>query len=628
MRLRSQFLIAIAVFGLFTAFTASSIFSIDLTLVNLHSQGEIASDIESAAKELGYVYANYLLYQGNLSIWQANVLLLYTDLCALNDTYPQSQTLADRMMTELTTVNATFNAYVAASPENNVPTEQPPSALNMSILGSQWSEMDGQIQGLISESRQLTLTVDQQISQTYQTNRMLNVSLVALFIAFFLLTYFLVFRRILPPIAMLQKKTKDINHKEPKELKQKSGNNEITELFAEFDEVLGSLITATASKQQLEKEVSERKKAEEALREAQTQLKEHADNLEKMVAERTRKIRESEQSYRELYESFGEGFIATDWELNVIHWNKAAERVTTVEAKDALGKKIYEVLPEMQSVDVTPYYSALQDRQSARFMMNTKSRETGKDAIFEISTYPSTLGILIIVEDKTEEEQNKRLLAIGQTASMVGHDIRNPLQSIEGDLYLIRMELGSHPECRGLEGVEESLEKIEENVFYINKIVSDLQDYTRPLAPQHIPVNINDLLRAVLSAIQIPKNVEAQLETEEIVFLTDPAYLKRILNNLVNNALQAMPEGGKLTLQAKATANHLQISVADTGMGIPEQARQKLFTPLFTTKSKGQGLGLAVVKRLVNGLNGEITYETEEGAGTRFFIELPLKKGH
>jgi len=94
-------------------------------------------------------------------------------------------------------------------------------------------------------------------------------------------------------------------------------------------------------------------------------------------------------------------------------------------------------------------------------MMNTVSRKTRKPSIFKISTYPSTQGIIIIVEDKTEEEQTKRLSAIGQTAGMVGHDIRNPLQAMISDLYLLKEELGTYPEIIAKEGVKESIASID-----------------------------------------------------------------------------------------------------------------------------------------------------------------------
>ena len=97
--------------------------------------------------------------------------------------------------------------------------------------------------------------------------------------------------------------------------------------------------------------------------------------------------------------------------------------------------------------------------------------------------------------------------------------------------------------------------------------------------------------------------------------MTDPDILKRVLGNLVSNAVQAMPEGGKLSIEAYKEENTSVITVGDTGVGIPEEAKDKLFTPLFTTKSKGQGFGLAVVKRMTEALGGAVTFESQEGKG-------------
>ena len=361
----------------------------------------------------------------------------------------------------------------------------------------------------------------------------------------------------------------------------------------------------------------------------QQQLEEYTKNLEELVEEHTKKILESEQSYRELYESFGEAFIATDWELTVIHWNKAAERVTTIDKKDALGKKVYDVLPEMNSIDITPFYGMLSNKKPARFMMNTVSRETGRPAIFEISTYPSTLGIIIIVEDKTVEEETKRLSAIGQTAGMVGHDIRNPLQSIVSSMFLIKKDLDFLPQSPEKTDAACELDSIQEQINYVNKIVSDLQDYARPLTPELVEADLKQLIRGALSTLDVPDNIEAMAYFEESLpkLKTDQTMLKRILLNLATNALQAMPEGGKLTVrtgQDQVTGN-IKISVKDTGGGIPKVMQEKMFTPLVTTKAKGQGLGLAVVKRLIEALGGSITFESQEGKGTEFTIELPQK---
>ena len=361
-------------------------------------------------------------------------------------------------------------------------------------------------------------------------------------------------------------------------------------------------------------------------RQMQEKLENHAKSLEKLVDERTKEIHQSEQKYRELYESFGEAFIATDWELNIIHWNKSAERVTAVKAKDALGKKVYAVLPEMASVDIGPYFEALQQKKPVRFMMNTLSRETGHAATFEISTYPSTFGITIIVEDKTEEERTKRLSAIGQTAGMVGHDIRNPLQAITGDLYLLREELKSLPNSECTQPMLESIDSIEENVFYINKIVSDLQDYTRPLKPAYEKVELLNLVNSAISKTNISNKIVVEVKIKPDLTLTsDPAYLRRTISNLISNAVQAMPNGGKLTVTADVNDSKIVLTVEDTGVGISDDVKPNLFTPLFTTKSKGQGLGLAVVKRLVEVQGGNVRFESKQGEGSKFIVELPTK---
>jgi PAS domain S-box-containing protein len=364
-------------------------------------------------------------------------------------------------------------------------------------------------------------------------------------------------------------------------------------------------------------DITERKQLEQ-------QLESYTNNLENLVEERTKKVQEAEQNYRELYESFGEAFIAIDWELNVIHWNKAAQRITNVAAKDALGKKVYEVLPEMMSVNVEPYYEALASKKPARFMMNTVSRETGRPSIFEISTYPAAQGIIIIVEDKTAEEETKRLSIIGATAGMVGHDIRNPLQAIVSDVYLLKDYLKTMPQMQTKEYVTESLEGIEKNVQYIDKIVADLQDYARSPSPEKKELDLNIICKKIVTKA-VSENIKTLCNIDRRVekIVSDPVFIERILTNLVTNAVQAMPKGGALQINANQKANQVIITVEDTGEGIPEEVKDKLFKPMFTTKSKGQGFGLVVVKRMTEALGGTITFESEIGKGTKFIVTLP-----
>ena len=216
------------------------------------------------------------------------------------------------------------------------------------------------------------------------------------------------------------------------------------------------------------------------------------------------------------------------------------------------------------------------------------------------------------------------LAAIGATAGMVGHDIRNPLQAITGDLFLLKQDAQALPAVEVKQAMCESIDAIDENIAYINKIVSDLQNYTKPLKPNIEKVNLKELFRSMLIMANISHAVTLEVNVDdELTVKSDFDYLLRALTNLAINAKQAMPNGGKLTLTVAKKGDKTLITVEDNGVGISEEVKTKLFTPLFTTKSKGQGLGLAVVKRLIESLNGKITFESVEGKGTKFIIELP-----
>jgi signal transduction histidine kinase len=227
-----------------------------------------------------------------------------------------------------------------------------------------------------------------------------------------------------------------------------------------------------------------------------------------------------------------------------------------------------------------------------------------------------------LVEERTRQLQDKeRLATIGQIAGMVGHDIRNPLQAIVNELYFAKQAMTRVPENK--QGTLESISIIQEQVDYISKIVNDLQDYARTLKPEIKEVDLPELIASSFSIIKVPENIVLTVNIEDHLRIrTDPTFIRRTLTNLANNAIQAMPEGGKLTVTVSQKENQTTITVEDTGKGIPEEIKPKLFTPLFTTKSKGQGFGLAVSKRLIEALGGTMSFESEAGKGTVFIINF------
>jgi signal transduction histidine kinase len=227
-------------------------------------------------------------------------------------------------------------------------------------------------------------------------------------------------------------------------------------------------------------------------------------------------------------------------------------------------------------------------------------------------------------------KDSERLAAIGATAGMVGHDIRNPLQAITGDLYLTKTELADIPDCPEKNNATESLLEIEKNVDYINKIVADLQDYARPLKPHVEEADLKQIIDDLIAKNGLPRNVKVtvKVDADARKVVADSTFINRIMFNLVNNAVQAMPKGGKLNIHAfkdKETREAV-ISVKDTGVGIPDNVKDKLFTPMFTTKSKGQGFGLVVIKGMTEALGGNVTFESQEGKGPAFTVRLPPTK--
>jgi PAS domain S-box-containing protein len=271
-------------------------------------------------------------------------------------------------------------------------------------------------------------------------------------------------------------------------------------------------------------------------------------------------------------------------------------------------------------------------------LVDSKGEIIGSVAIFEDITDKRKLENKLdlqmkdlekLVSKQVQQLKNaERLSAIGQTAGMIGHDIRNPLQAIFGDTYMLKSAVDSLPESVAKKSLRESIDNLEENLSYIDKIIQDLQDYAKPPKPTLEHVTVEKIIQEVISNMDIPDTIQVSMSLEDgsLALKADRVYLKRILTNLISNAIQALTTGGKISIKVKCKEDKALLSVEDTGHGIPVEVKDRIFMPLVTTKAKGQGFGLAVVKKLTEALNGNVTFESEPGKGTRFDIELPLSQ--
>jgi signal transduction histidine kinase len=219
--------------------------------------------------------------------------------------------------------------------------------------------------------------------------------------------------------------------------------------------------------------------------------------------------------------------------------------------------------------------------------------------------------------------RSERLGGIGEVAAMVGHDLRNPLTGIAGAAYYLKTRLGSKKDKK----TKEMIGFIEKDIEYSNNIINDLLEYSREIRLELIETTPKALIREALSVVKFPPNINVSDSTmNKPKIVIDLEKMKRVFVNLIKNAVEAMHNGGTLTITSRTSDGNIEIGVADTGVGMPKEVLDKLWTPLFTTKAKGMGLGLSICKRIVDEHAGIISVESTVGEGTTFTVAIPKLK--
>lgn len=387
----------------------------------------------------------------------------------------------------------------------------------------------------------------------------------------------------------------------------------------------------------VDQDVTEQKQAEEALRSSEERFRAVAEAAGVMVYEtdvKTGKIKVIRGTEELVGYKLDEINYSVEWVLSQIHADDVPNVVATLKAASEdpkIDKYILEYRirhKKGQYITVKDTAKAVKDSsgRTVLFIGGVRDITQRKRDREKIERYSKHLEEL--VKERTKQLiAYERLAAIGQVTGMVGHDIRNPLQALTGEVYLIKTELADLPQNQAKENILESLGSIEQGIDYINKIVADLQDYSRQLNAEMRSVNLEALIAEVFHTIALPDNIKITLNVKALPEISlDPTFTRRALTNLINNAIQAMPNGGQLEIGAYQDENNAYIIIADTGTGIPDEVKTKIFTPMFTTKAKGQGLGLAVVKRLIEAQGGTIIFKSTVGKGTKFIIKLPTSQ--
>ena len=391
-------------------------------------------------------------------------------------------------------------------------------------------------------------------------------------------------------------------------------------------------------------------------------------------------LHEDEQRLTSIYSTVGDVIfylsVEPDGNYRFSSVNPAFASVTGVPLSRVIGRTVSEVIPEPSlTLVLGMYQKAIQEKTSVRWE-ETSDYPVGR-LIGEVTVAPvfdasgnctHLVGSVHDITDRVRAEEEVRVLnaaleqrveertrelclaqeqlvrkeklaVLGQLAGSVGHELRNPLGVINTSIYYLRLV---QPDVS--DKIKQHHAVIEHEIQNAAKIISDLLDFARNITADQVPVSVADMVQHVLDRYPIPPVIDLTLDLPPNLPLAfaDPHQVEQVLGNLVVNASQAMgvtpsvagvaPQasagalepGGKLIISARRKKSLLAITVADTGTGIPPENMPRLFEPLFTTRVKGIGLGLAVSKKLVEANGGRIEVESVPGKGSKFTLSLPV----
>jgi PAS domain S-box-containing protein len=344
----------------------------------------------------------------------------------------------------------------------------------------------------------------------------------------------------------------------------------------------------------VQEDITDRKKMEEELRRYSTQL-------EQLVAERTRELAASKDFAENLIQTANAIVVGLDNSGNIRVLNQAAERITGYASKEVEGRNWFEVIvPRDRYPEVWREFERLTAGGLPRNFENPILTKSGEERFIvwqnnEVREQGQVVGTISFGIDITERRlleeallKSQRMAAIGELAAMVGHDLRNPLTGMTGAAYYLKKKLGPKIEKKE----REMLQLIEQEIGHADKIINDLLEYSKEIRLELTQTDAKSITEDALKSMKIPSTIRVLNSTRPTPRIElDADQMRRVLVNLIRNAVDAMPRGGTLRITSRESSDNLELIIADTGEGMTTETLNKLWSPLYTTKAKGIGLG-------------------------------------
>jgi PAS domain S-box-containing protein len=369
-------------------------------------------------------------------------------------------------------------------------------------------------------------------------------------------------------------------------------------------------------------------------------------------------LAKSEKRFRDLVNTLNEGVWEADADKITTFVNPKMAEILGYQPREMIGKSIYDFIAKEDYPAMDRYHQNRRKGVAEQYEFRLK-RKDGSIVPVQLGVRPlqdekgqfigSLAGVQDIslqkkaqaelaeqsrhleemVEERTRDLKEaqtqlikaEKMAALGEVAGSVGHELRNPLAVISNSVYLLKTALTKSDAT-----VREYLQMIETETHNASQIINDLLDYSRIQPTVKELVDLPDLISNLLVKYPVPGTVKVEnaIAGDLPAVKANPQQVEQIFRNLISNAVEAMPDGGKLGLKSVIKKNRLSIAVSDSGVGIPQKNIKKIFEPLFTTKARGIGLGLAITRKLADLNNIDIRVKSKVGQGTTFTLDFML----
>ncbi len=355
-------------------------------------------------------------------------------------------------------------------------------------------------------------------------------------------------------------------------------------------------------------------------------LKEKEKELEKLRSFAEEKAIRMEAYNENILQSVPSGVISIDNFMRIKSINQSAERILGVDSKEVIARNFNEVFKEPlarvinddKTVSRGEYPYVTKDKRHIWLGITTSQlKNTEGEKIGLIFVFTDLTDIKVL---QSQVELKQRLSQIGEMSAGISHELRNSMSVISGYAKLLSKRVESSDKA--------TVDAILAEISNMDKIISELLAFAKPTVLNMGQVDLTEIIKeSTAYAVSDNNTIKVSINDVNPVFIkADEVLLRQALTNLFINAVEAMPEGGNIGIELSYLHNKAEITVQDTGLGIPEDLIQKIFLPFYTTKEEGIGLGLALVQKIIVSHGGSIEVDSKVGEGTTFRIILPASE--